>query len=146
MPENYVFVPPDAEILADNPNWKNRFKFRSSSGSQYTIAQNVQTGHWGCSCTGWRMRRRCRHLQEFGIPNNEIPYDARLAINAPEEVRRPILNLPPPETTRVDSRPSRQRAQARSVERKPQIIEPPKPKVTDFSKLPRRQFSLDEDV
>lgn len=143
MPEtNYIFLSAGTQVLADNPQWKNRFKFQSSSGKFYTIAQNAEHRHWGCSCTGWRMRRRCRHLEEFGIPNQEAPYEATLALRGllshqPIEARSPY----PPEYV-PRSRPHLRLRPKESVT----VVTPPQPKVVDFSKLPKRQFSLDEDV
>jgi hypothetical protein len=74
-----LYIPPDALRLPDNPQWGNRFEIHSSSSNRvYTIAQNKQKRHWGCSCPGWKRWRHCHHLKELGIPGNERPYEAVL--------------------------------------------------------------------
>lgn len=74
-----LYIPPDALRLPDNPQWGNRFEIHSSSSNRvYTIAQNKQKRHWGCSCMGWKRYRHCHHLREMGIPGDLRPYEAVL--------------------------------------------------------------------
>lgn len=65
--------------LPDNDQWRFRFEIRSESSNRiYTIAQNIKKKHWACSCPGWKRFRKCKHLDSIGLPNNEIPYEAKL--------------------------------------------------------------------
>ena len=62
------------EALPDNAQWTNRFEIRSSSSNRiYIVAQNIDKGHMGCSCPGWRTRRNCKHLTSLGLPGYEVP-------------------------------------------------------------------------
>ena len=62
--------------LPDNKLWENRFEVRSSSsGRLYTIAQNKNKRHWGCSCMGWKRYRKCKHLESLTLPCYERPYE-----------------------------------------------------------------------
>lgn len=55
--------------LPDTRDWTNRFTVESSSSDEkYLIAQHKTKRHWACSCAGWRIHRRCKHLQKLGIP------------------------------------------------------------------------------
>lgn len=70
---------PEGSKLEDNAQWTNRFEIHSeTSGRVYTIAQNKQNRHWGCSCPAWRVRRSCKHLNHVGLPCHEVPFEARL--------------------------------------------------------------------
>ena len=60
--------------LPDNKLWKNRFEIRSASSDRvYIVAQNIDKGHMGCSCPGWRRYRTCKHLSALGLPGHETP-------------------------------------------------------------------------
>jgi len=60
--------------LPDNAQWKNRFEIHSASSDRvYIIAQNINNGHMGCSCPGWRRYRTCKHLSSLGLPGHEQP-------------------------------------------------------------------------
>jgi hypothetical protein len=58
-----VVRPQGAKPLPDNVQWMNRFEIRSSSGPRvYIIAQNKATEKFGCSCPGYLIHRKCKHL------------------------------------------------------------------------------------
>lgn len=62
--------------LPENAQWTNRFEIHSESSDRvYVIAQNKDKRHWGCSCPGWRIHRRCKHLDSVGLPGNEKPHE-----------------------------------------------------------------------
>ncbi len=64
-------------MLPDSDQWQNRFEIKSETSNRvYVIAQNKKRRHWGCSCPSYRTRRRCKHLEEIGLPTNEVPYEA----------------------------------------------------------------------
>ena len=67
--------------LPDNKLWKNRFEIHSETSNRvYVIAQNIEKGHMGCSCPGWRRYRNCKHLSSLGLPGNEQPVNLKLNI------------------------------------------------------------------
>jgi len=62
------------DVLPDNAQWKNRFEIRSASSNRvYIVSQNINKGHMGCSCPGWRRHRNCKHLSALGLPGHEVP-------------------------------------------------------------------------
>jgi hypothetical protein len=62
------------EKLPDNAQWKHRFEVRSESSNRvYIVSQNINKGHMGCSCPGWRRHRSCKHLNALGLPGHEVP-------------------------------------------------------------------------
>ena len=64
-------------MLPDNVQWHNRFEIYSETSNRvYVIAQHKKRRHWGCSCPSYRTRRRCKHLEEIGLPTNEVPHEA----------------------------------------------------------------------
>lgn len=68
---------PQSMMLPDSDQWENRFEIHSETSNRiYVIAQNKKRRHWGCSCPAYRTRRRCKHLEEIGLPTNEVPYEA----------------------------------------------------------------------
>lgn len=70
---------PQSVMLPDNDQWQNRFEIHSETSNRvYVIAQNKKRRHWGCSCPSYRTRRRCKHLEEIGLPTHERPYEAKL--------------------------------------------------------------------
>jgi hypothetical protein len=70
---------PHGVMLPDNDSWENRFEIRSATSNRvYRIAQHRKRRHWGCSCPSYRTRRRCKHLEEMGLPSHERPYEARI--------------------------------------------------------------------
>lgn len=72
---NLPKVPPDNDKV-----WENKFFVKSeSSGNLYVVSQNIKKRHWGCSCPGYRIHRKCKHLISIGLPTNEIPYEAKLS-------------------------------------------------------------------
>lgn len=65
--------------LPDNDQWQHRFNIKSESSDRlYTIAQNKSKRHWGCSCPAYRIHRKCKHLQEIGLPVKETPYEPKV--------------------------------------------------------------------
>lgn len=66
-------------ILPDNKLWKNRFEIHSETSDRvYVIAQNIEKGHMGCSCMGWKRYRTCKHLSALGLPGHEEPVNLKL--------------------------------------------------------------------
>lgn len=66
-------------MLPDNKQWKNRFEIHSENSDRvYIIAQNIEKGHMGCSCMGWKRYRTCKHLQALGLPGHEEPVVLKL--------------------------------------------------------------------
>jgi hypothetical protein len=54
--------------LPDNDQWTNRFEIESESSDRiYIVSQNKKTHEWGCSCPGWRTRRKCKHLSALNL-------------------------------------------------------------------------------
>lgn len=54
--------------LPDNDQWTNRFEIESESSDRiYIVSQNKKTYEWGCSCPGWRTRRKCKHLAVLNL-------------------------------------------------------------------------------
>jgi hypothetical protein len=68
-----VRVPSNVVFLPDNAGWKKRMDYTSDSGNTYRIAQNKDTGAWGCTCWPYKKTRNCGHLRDLGLssqPNN----------------------------------------------------------------------------
>jgi hypothetical protein len=63
--------------MANNDNiWINRTDIRSETSDRvYTVSQHATKRHWGCSCPGWKAHRRCKHLEQLGLPGGEAPFD-----------------------------------------------------------------------
>lgn len=69
----------DGVALPDNDQWQNRFEVKSETSDRiYIIAQHKMKKHWGCSCPGWRIHRKCKHLTAVGIPSHEEPYEVKI--------------------------------------------------------------------
>lgn len=65
--------PQGSKPLPENAQWKNRFEIRSASSNRvYIVAQNKDSGHWGCSCPGYLSNRKCKHLISVGISERMI--------------------------------------------------------------------------
>lgn len=47
-------------------NTENSWQIKSSSGNTYTIER--VDGRLTCSCTGFRFKRKCRHVENFAEP------------------------------------------------------------------------------
>ena len=68
-----------ADSLPDNKLWKNRFEIHSATSDRvYIVSQNIDKGHMGCSCPGWRRYRTCKHLSALGLPGHETPVTLNL--------------------------------------------------------------------
>ena len=47
---------------------ENRIEIKSETSNRlYVVAQNKKTNNWGCSCPGWIIHRKCKHL--FALKN-----------------------------------------------------------------------------
>ena len=69
----------EADRLPDNAQWENRFEIKSSSSNRlYVVAQNSAKRYWACSCPGWKIHRKCKHLAALSLPAYEKPYEAVL--------------------------------------------------------------------
>lgn len=78
--EATLALPPGSTLLEDNAQWTNRFEVRSESSDRaYVVSQHKKKGHWGCSCPGWRTRRKCKHLASMGLPAFEVPHQVTIA-------------------------------------------------------------------
>jgi hypothetical protein len=77
-PEALVHIPSDSEMLPDNDQWTNRFKFHSDSGNEYLISQNKKNRYWGCTCWPWKRTHNCKHLESLGLPGKDTPFQAQL--------------------------------------------------------------------
>ena len=65
--------------LPDDKTYENKFNVKSeSSGRLYVVSQHIAKRHWCCSCPSWITRRKCKHLTAIGVPNNEVPYEAKI--------------------------------------------------------------------
>ena len=65
--------------LPDNGQWKNRFEIHSATSDRvYIVSQHKEKQHWGCSCPGWRIHRKCKHLTAVGLPAFEKPYEVKI--------------------------------------------------------------------
>jgi len=63
--------------MANNDNlWINRTEIRSETSDRvYIVSQHATKRHWGCSCPGWKAHRRCKHLEQLGLPGGETPFE-----------------------------------------------------------------------
>jgi uncharacterized Zn finger protein len=62
--------------LPDNSQWTNRFQVKSESSNRlYVIAQHKVKRFWGCSCPGWKIHRKCKHLAALMLPAYEKPFE-----------------------------------------------------------------------
>src|SRR5581483_2894966 len=62
-------------MTTDN-TWVNRIEIRSETSNRlYTVSQHSIKRYWGCSCPGWRAHRRCKHLDQLGLPSGEKPFE-----------------------------------------------------------------------
>lgn len=65
--------------LPDTEQWQFRFEvFSESSNRVYIVAQHKNKRHWGCSCPGWKIHRKCKHLEALNIPSHEKPYEPKI--------------------------------------------------------------------
>ena len=70
-----IYIPQDM-TLPDNDKWQNRFEVHSETSDRiYIIAQHKELKYWGCSCPGWKIHRKCKHLSAIEVPNHEKPYE-----------------------------------------------------------------------
>ena len=60
VPNTWGYVEPEMV------NTANSWQIRSSSGNVYTIERT--DGRLSCTCTGFRFKRKCRHVEEFVVP------------------------------------------------------------------------------
>ena len=65
--------------LPDNDQWQHRFEIHSSSSDRvYVISQNKKHRHWACSCPGYKIHRKCKHLEALGLPVKEKPHEVNV--------------------------------------------------------------------
>jgi hypothetical protein len=56
--------------------WINRIEITSESSDRlYVVSQHATKRYWACSCPGWRRHRRCKHLEQLGLPSSEEPFE-----------------------------------------------------------------------
>jgi hypothetical protein len=56
--------------------WVNRTEIRSETSDRvYVVSQHATRRYWACSCPGWRAHRRCKHLEQLGLPAGEQPFE-----------------------------------------------------------------------
>lgn len=73
-----LYISKDA-VLPNNTLWQHRFTIKSSSSNRiYTIAQHIKGRYWGCDCPGWKRHRKCKHLNEIGLPALMVPHEVNL--------------------------------------------------------------------
>jgi uncharacterized Zn finger protein len=74
-----LFIPRGTQHLPDNQQWTNRLEIKSETSNRlYIIAQNKDKRHWGCSCPGYKIHRRCKHLAALQLPAGERPYEVQI--------------------------------------------------------------------
>jgi len=62
--------------MSENSTWINRMEIRSETSDRiYVVSQHATKRFWGCSCPGWRAHRRCKHLEQLGLPGGEEPFE-----------------------------------------------------------------------
>ena len=65
-----------SDKLPDSDQWVNRFEIRSESSNRvYIVSQNREKRHWACSCPGWKIHRKCKHLRTLALPAYERPHE-----------------------------------------------------------------------
>jgi hypothetical protein len=84
MSDLAIHRPANAISLPDNALWKNRFEIHSESSDRvYIISQNKESGKYGCSCPGYCIHRKCKHLIDgCGLTTSEIHGYGQLAAPA----------------------------------------------------------------
>jgi hypothetical protein len=56
--------------------WVNRTEIKSETSDRvYVVSQHATKRYWACSCPGWRAHRRCKHLEQLGLPAGEQPFE-----------------------------------------------------------------------
>lgn len=62
--------------MSSHDQWMNRSEIRSETSNRiYVVSQHASKRFWGCSCPAWRTRRRCKHLEQLGLPGGEEPFE-----------------------------------------------------------------------
>lgn len=74
-----AFFIPGGNRLPDNDQWTNRFEIKSASSSRlYIVSQNIKTSLWACSCPGWKIHRKCKHIQSVQKVDPRVRTNAQL--------------------------------------------------------------------
>ena len=74
-----LFIPRGTQHLSDNQQWTNRLEIKSETSNRlYIVAQNKDKRHWGCSCPGYKIHRKCKHLAALQLPAGERPYEVQI--------------------------------------------------------------------
>ena len=89
MSDIIIRMPAGGVSLPDNAQWTNRIQIRSESSNRiYIVAQNKESGRWGCSCPAYCSRRYCKHLLNgCNLDPSEIHGNAAIADNRPKNKR-----------------------------------------------------------
>lgn len=62
--------------MSQQEQWINRTEIKSETSNRvYVVSQHASKRFWGCSCPAWRTRRRCKHLEQLGLPCGEEPFE-----------------------------------------------------------------------
>jgi hypothetical protein len=62
--------------MSAQEQWINRTEIQSETSNRvYIVSQHATKRFWGCSCPGWRTHRRCKHLEQLGLPGSEEPFE-----------------------------------------------------------------------
>ncbi len=56
--------------------WINKTEIKSASSDRlYIVSQHSVERFWACSCPAWKTRRKCKHLQQLGLPGGQEPFE-----------------------------------------------------------------------
>ena len=62
--------------MSGDAAWINRIEIKSETSDRvYVVSQHATKRYWACSCPGWRAHRRCKHLEQLGLPAGEQPFE-----------------------------------------------------------------------
>lgn len=61
--------------VEDSGQWENAIEITGSTGNIYKVSQHKKGRYWGCSCPGWKSRKKCKHLEKMGLPGDFMPFE-----------------------------------------------------------------------